>query len=281
MGRCSCSSSVAGIARRSTTCSPATVSRVGVAAHERGRADDYEWATAGALLHSRGVRAAQVRPARALGHRPARRAAADPRDPWRRDRDHPLSHAQTRRPVVHRAGLQPGAGGDERQREVPRPQPRVPRHARRARRLPHPHPAPRGGNGKIERVWHTLDTEWAHGRLWERGWSAVGRGRPEASNSAAAWARPCRGGFFDQRGSRGRRDRCRRDAHWAPRHGGRGFWKQADLQAPRSRRGSSRRRAPVEAVGTTIEAIAWVEISDYAERSIAQDRRDDGSPAGA
>ena len=44
---------------------------------------------------------------------------------------------------------------------------RVCRHARRARRPPHPHPALHARwNGKLERFFGTLEDEWAHGRVW-------------------------------------------------------------------------------------------------------------------
>ena len=125
----------------------------------RGR---YEWTEAGALLHidafelpkfdrpghwahgdrsephkTRGAGKIKVIGVDRRSHPPGLL-----RDPPRRERDHRLGHVATRGRVDARAGLRPGAGGDVRQRQVLLDQPRVPRHARRARRPPHPHPAP-------------------------------------------------------------------------------------------------------------------------------------------
>jgi transposase len=121
----------------------------------------YEWTEAGALLHIDAFELPKFDVARPLGARRSQRAPQDPqrgqgqdhrrhrrphppgllRDPLRRERDHRLGHAASRRPVVSRAGLWACAGGHVGQRQVLRHELRVPRHPHRARRPPHPHPA--------------------------------------------------------------------------------------------------------------------------------------------
>ena len=120
----------------------------------------YEWAEAGALLHIDAMelpkfdrpghwatatapsaphprrRQDQGRRGRRRPHPPGLLRAA-----LRRKRDDRLSHAPARRRLDPRARLRPGPGGHERQRQVLLDQLRVPRHAHRARRPPHPDPA--------------------------------------------------------------------------------------------------------------------------------------------
>ena len=98
------------------------------------------------------------------------------------------AHAAPRRPVDARAGLRARPGGDERQREVLRHQPRLPRHARRARRPPHPHPALHAALERQDRTLlrHTLDSEWAHGRVWPNSPRATAPWHPSSATTTAA-----------------------------------------------------------------------------------------------
>jgi transposase InsO family protein len=85
-----------------------------------------------------------------------------------RERGHGLGDPAPRSGLDGRAGVRPGAGGDVRQRQVLLGQLRVPRGPPRssaARQILIPPYTPRW-NRKIERFFGTLDTQWAHGRVW-------------------------------------------------------------------------------------------------------------------
>ena len=188
-GRCSCSSSPVGTARRSGRCSSVTAS---VASDGRSGPPDHaamsgprrarcctstrcelpKFEVPGHWAHGdRTERQQHPQGRQGQADRRRRRPHASGllRDPQRRERDHRLGDVAPRRGLVCRAGLRPGPGRDERQRQVLRRS-----HEFRdtlaeldARHILIPPRTPRW-NGKVERFFRTLDTDWAHGRVWPK-----------------------------------------------------------------------------------------------------------------